>query len=150
MPFEVDTSGWSGEGEFTERLIDRLRAIDGVRFVRVEDAPSTRSDADYNFISNELFVDFATTTREEPMIDLMAISAMDRDTEVTWIRRERDWVARAQAEGRPIDPGRLLPMLPAGIQPAARDGNGRSHGDGHGMGGGPGTPQSTPPGDGQE
>ena len=66
MPFEVDTSGWSGEGEFTERLIDRLRAIDGVRFVRVEDAPSTRSDADYNFISNELFVDFATTTREEP------------------------------------------------------------------------------------
>jgi len=66
MPFEVDTSGWSGEGEFTARLIDRLRAIDGVRFVRVEDAPSTRSDADYNFISNELFVDFATTTREEP------------------------------------------------------------------------------------
>jgi hypothetical protein len=65
MPFEVDTSAWSGEGEFTQRLIDRLRTIDGVRFVRVEDAPSTRSDADYNFISNELFVDFATTTREE-------------------------------------------------------------------------------------
>src|SRR5258705_7822235 len=65
MPFEVDTSGWSGEGEFTERLIDRLRAIDGVRFVRVEDAPATRSDADYNFISNELYIGFATTEREE-------------------------------------------------------------------------------------
>jgi len=64
MPSEVDTSGWSGEGEFTQRLIDRLRAIDEVRSVRVEDAPSTRSDADYNFISNELFVEFATTSRE--------------------------------------------------------------------------------------
>ena len=28
--------------------------------MRVEDAPATRSDADYNFISNELFVDFET------------------------------------------------------------------------------------------
>ena len=90
------------------------------------------------------------TERGDPLIDLIAIAAIDRETEMTYVRKERDWVARAQAEGRPIDPGRLLPMLPAGIQPAARDGNGRSHGDGHGMGGGPGTPQSTPPGDGQE
>src|SRR3712207_8208362 len=36
-------------------------------------------------------------TRAEPMIDLMAISAIDRDTEVTYVRRERDWLARAQA-----------------------------------------------------
>jgi hypothetical protein len=64
MPFDVDTSGWSGEGVFTQLLIDRLRTIDGVRRVRVEDAPSTRSDAGYNFISNELFVDFATAARE--------------------------------------------------------------------------------------
>ena len=64
MPFDVDTAGWSGEGVFTQLLIDRLRTIDGVRFVRVEDAPTTRSDADYNFISNELFVAFATVDRE--------------------------------------------------------------------------------------
>ncbi len=64
MPSEVDTSRWSGEGEFTGRLIERLRAIDAVRSVRVEDAPSTRSDADYLFLSNELFVEFATASRE--------------------------------------------------------------------------------------
>jgi hypothetical protein len=62
---EVDVSGWSGEGTFTQVLIDELRRIDGVMFVRVEDAPASRSEADYNFISNEIFVGFATAEREE-------------------------------------------------------------------------------------
>lgn len=66
MPFELDTAGWSGEGEFTQRLIDQLREINAIRLLRVEDAPATRSDADYNFISNELFVEFRTTERREP------------------------------------------------------------------------------------
>src|SRR3979411_1517621 len=65
MPFDVDTSAWSGEGAFTQLLIDRLRQIDAIRLVRVEDAPASRSEADYNFVSNELFVDFATTDRQE-------------------------------------------------------------------------------------
>ena len=65
MPFDVDTSAWSGEGAFTHLLIDRLRQVDGVRFVRVEDAPASRSEADYNFISNEIFVAFATIDRRE-------------------------------------------------------------------------------------
>ena len=65
MPFELETSAWSGEGTFTQLLIDRLREVAGVRFVRVEDAPATRSDADYNFISNELYVGFDTTERRE-------------------------------------------------------------------------------------
>ena len=64
---DVDTSGWSGEGTFTQVLIDRLREVDGVAFVRVEDAPASRSEADYNFISNELFVRFATVDRDEPV-----------------------------------------------------------------------------------
>src|SRR4029079_18534611 len=67
MPFELDTSAWSGEGTFTQLLIDRLRDVPGVRFVRVEDAPATRSDADYNFISNELYVGFETIERHEPI-----------------------------------------------------------------------------------
>jgi len=62
---QTETGGWSGEGTFTQRLIDRLQAIEEVAFVRVEDAPASRSDADYNFISNEIFVAFATTTRQE-------------------------------------------------------------------------------------
>jgi hypothetical protein len=66
MPFEIDTTGWSGEGTFTHVLIDRLRHVDAIRFVRVEDAPATRSDADYNFISNELYVEFVLAERREP------------------------------------------------------------------------------------
>jgi hypothetical protein len=67
MPLETDTTNWSGEGVFTQLLIERLREIDDVRLVRVEDAPATRSEADYNFISNELFIAFATVDREEPI-----------------------------------------------------------------------------------
>jgi hypothetical protein len=65
MPSEIDTSNWSGEGAFTQVLIDRLRALEDIRLVRVEDAPATRSEADYNFISNEIFVAFATRERHE-------------------------------------------------------------------------------------
>ena len=67
MPLELETSAWSGEGTFTQVLIDRLGEVPGVRFVRVEDAPATRSDADYNFISNELYVGFDTIERREPI-----------------------------------------------------------------------------------
>ena len=77
--------------------------------------------------------ELAATSREEPMIDLMAISAMDRDTEVTWIRRERDWLARAQAAGRPIDSGRLLPMLPPGVAARPGVGAGAAEGNGHAL-----------------
>ena len=68
MPFELDTSAWSGEGTFTQLLVDRLREVSGIRFVRVEDAPATRSEADYNFISNEIFVAFDTVERRERTI----------------------------------------------------------------------------------
>jgi hypothetical protein len=61
----VDTSKWSGEGAFTQILIDRLRDVDDIDFMRVEDAPASRSEADYNFISNEIFVAFRTRSREE-------------------------------------------------------------------------------------
>jgi hypothetical protein len=61
----VDTSKWSGEGDFTQLLLDRLRQVPEVAGVRVEDAPATRSEADYNFISNELFVQFASEAHEE-------------------------------------------------------------------------------------
>jgi hypothetical protein len=63
---EVDSAGWSGEGAFTQIVVDRLRAIATVSTVKVEDAPATRSEADYNFIANEIFVTFAMEERYEP------------------------------------------------------------------------------------
>ena len=73
-------------------------------------------------------------SRQEPMIDLLAISAIDRDTEVSYVRRERDWLSRAQADGRGIPAERLLPMLPAGAvgAPSSRAaGDPRPQGGGH-------------------
>ena len=62
---EIDTSKWSGEGTFTQVIVDRLREVGEVAALRVEDAPATRSEADYNFISNEIYVMFATAERRE-------------------------------------------------------------------------------------
>jgi hypothetical protein len=62
---QIDTSNWSGEGAFTHLLVERLQQIESVDVVRVEDAPASRSEADYNFISNEIFVGFATALRRE-------------------------------------------------------------------------------------
>jgi hypothetical protein len=60
---EVDTSGWSGDGEFTQRLIDALGRCGFVSLLKVEDAPASRADAGFSFISNELFVMFECTAR---------------------------------------------------------------------------------------
>ena len=61
----IDTSKWSGEGAFTQVVLDRLQQIDRVVFVSVEDAPASRSEADYNFMSNEIFVGFAVEMHQE-------------------------------------------------------------------------------------
>jgi hypothetical protein len=63
----VETANWSGEGLFTQTLLDRLRHTSGIAFVRVEDAPASRSEADYNFISNEIFVSFDTIVDRAPL-----------------------------------------------------------------------------------
>ena len=57
---------------------------------------------------------------------------------MTYIRREADWATRAAAEGRLIDAGRMLPVLPATVTGIAT-GNGNGHGpggNGHAHGGG--------------
>ena len=56
---ELDVSGWSGEGDFTKRLIDAIDTLGAVRMLKVEDAPASRGDSAFSFISNELFVLFA-------------------------------------------------------------------------------------------
>jgi formate dehydrogenase major subunit len=76
-------------------------------------------------------IELAHESREEPMIDLMAIASIERDTELSYVRRERDWLARAQAAGRDVPAGRLLPMLPPGAANGApTNGHGRTGGGG--------------------
>jgi hypothetical protein len=59
----VDTANWTGEGTFTPVLLEALKVIDGVEFLRVEDAPASRADAGYAFISNEIYVKFRAERR---------------------------------------------------------------------------------------
>ncbi len=68
----VDSDGWSGEGEFTQVVLDRLRKVEiGSRRSRSKTRRRRRSDADYNFIANEIFVTFATTHRDEAVTRLL-------------------------------------------------------------------------------
>jgi hypothetical protein len=64
---ELDVSGWSGDGEFTKVLVDALKALPAVRFLRVEDAPAKPGEGAFSFISNELFVGFETVERRVPV-----------------------------------------------------------------------------------
>ena len=59
--------------------------------------------------------ELAHTGRGDPEIDLIGLAAVDRETEVTYIRRERDWVAHALAEGRIEDSPARLPELPPSL-----------------------------------
>ena len=55
---EFDASGWSGDGAFTQVLVDALKTLPGLRLLKVEDAPASRTDAAFSFISNEVYVAF--------------------------------------------------------------------------------------------
>jgi ferredoxin len=85
----------------------------------------------YDALRDGADIELAHTGRMDPTIDLMALAAIDRETEVTYIRRERDWLDRAVAEGRVVDRSRLLPMLPPAIEGVPTNGD-RSGGNGHG------------------
>lgn len=62
---DLNTDAWSGDGDFTRTVIDGLSTIPGVVMLRVEDAPASRAEAGYAFLSNEIYVGFATTERIE-------------------------------------------------------------------------------------
>jgi hypothetical protein len=75
---EVDKAGWSGEGDFTQTLVDCLKGMTHIAALKVEDAPASRSEADYNFLSNEIFVTFDTVERQEPIRRLGIIPGIRR------------------------------------------------------------------------
>ena len=62
---QVESAGWGGEGTFTAVLLDALRAIESIEFMRVEDAPASRAEPGYAFISNEIYVTIKTDSRTE-------------------------------------------------------------------------------------
>ncbi len=90
----------------------------------------------YDALRHGADFELSNTSRAEPMVDLMALAAVDMETEMTYIRRERDWAERAAADGRIVDNTRMLPMLPPTITGIPANGNGHAHGNGNGNGNG--------------
>jgi hypothetical protein len=62
---QVEHDKWTGEGTFTPVLLEALKGIDAIEFLRVEDAPASRAEPGYAFISNEIYVKFRTDLRRE-------------------------------------------------------------------------------------
>jgi hypothetical protein len=75
---DADLSGWSGDGDLTTMLVEVLKNIPGIAAIRVEDAPSSRSDTSYMFLSNEVFLGFDELERLEPARWLGVIPARRR------------------------------------------------------------------------
>lgn len=99
---EVDTSGWSGDGAFTKRLIDALGNVGFVSSLKVEDAPASRADAGFSFISNELFVLFESTERvvRTRRFGFIPGSTVVRETAMTLDRLEA-WLSALPDVGLP-------------------------------------------------
>lgn len=61
----IESGGWTGEGTFTGVLIEALKGIETIEYLRVEDAPASRAEPGYAFISNEIYVKFKTVSRPD-------------------------------------------------------------------------------------
>lgn len=72
---DLDAAAWSGEGDFTKLLVDALKALP-IRFLKIEDAPATRADSAFSFISNELFVVFEPNAMTLARLEI-ALTAID-------------------------------------------------------------------------
>ena len=60
---QIESSGWGGEGTFTAVLLEALKSIETIEYLRVEDAPASRAEPGYAFLSNEVYVKFRTDSR---------------------------------------------------------------------------------------
>ena len=61
----IESGGWGGEGTFTGILLEALKTVDAIEFMRIEDAPASRAESGYAFISNEIYVTFKSGSRTE-------------------------------------------------------------------------------------
>jgi len=68
----------------------------------------------YDALRSGFDFELAHTDRSEPMIDLIALSKLERTSEATFIRGEADW--ENTVAGRRYDPARQLPVLPQSLR----------------------------------
>ena len=114
----LDTSGWGGEGTFTPVLIDALKAVEAIELLRVEDAPASRAEPGYAFISNEIYVTFTRGGRSET-VRRLGISLTRRvEVDLLTIRGLGEALGRLEQIGSPdyADDGMLQYLRTEHIQ----------------------------------
>jgi hypothetical protein len=99
---EPDVSRWSGDGDFTQRLVDVLATVPEIVALRVEDAPAGHQGTGCAFLSNEIYVAFSGRDVVRP-VRLLGI--------LPWRRRVREpamtlealeaWLAGREGIGPP-------------------------------------------------
>lgn len=100
---QVDVSGWSGEGEFTQALVEALKQFEDIHLVRVEDAPASREETGYAFISNEVYVAFRSRDRIERVRRFGFVPVRRRLRERAWTLAGVSVALEAIAEIGPAD-----------------------------------------------
>jgi len=75
---DIDATRWSGEGSFTATLVEQLKTVPAIDFIRVEDAPASHADANYSFISNEVYVRFRVERGVQPAGRLFGVVPIRR------------------------------------------------------------------------
>jgi hypothetical protein len=95
---DVDATKWSGDGSFTATLIEQLRGVPSVDFIRVEDAPTSHTEANYSFISNEVYVRFRLERAAEParLLGVLPVRRSVWRPMMTLEELERELAAMAQ------------------------------------------------------
>jgi hypothetical protein len=85
MPIHIDREAWSGDGDFTAALVEKLAGIEQVGFVRVEDAPASRPGPAFNFICNEIYVAFRVQRilAVRRVLDVLPLPAIVHRTSLT-------------------------------------------------------------------
>jgi hypothetical protein len=78
---EPDLSRWSGDGDFTQKLVEVLGTLPEIVALRVEDAPAGHQGTGYAFLSNEIYVAF-TERRVIRPVRLLGV--------LPWRRRVRE------------------------------------------------------------
>jgi hypothetical protein len=56
---QAERGAWSGDGDFTILLLERLEQVEEIVCLRVEDAQASRSGPGYVLVANEIFLAFA-------------------------------------------------------------------------------------------
>jgi hypothetical protein len=95
---DVDAAKWSGEGVFTATLLEQLKDVPSIDFIRVEDAPASHTEANYSFISNEVYVRFRLerASEEARLLGILPVRRSVWTPVMTLEELERELAAMAQ------------------------------------------------------